>query len=110
MTLNRGFTYRAQIGPDAAGRRVRDHLVAAYAHSSSAVWHTRLDAGEVELDDLLARGDETLQHGQHLAWHRPPWDEPDVPLTFDLVHEDADVVAVAKPAGLPTISWQRYSS
>ena len=103
MTLNRGFTYRAQIGPDAAGRRVRDHLVAAYAHSDAAVWNARLTAGDVDLDGRVAHGDETLQNGQHLAWHRPPWDEPDVPLTFDLVYEDADVVAVAKPSGLPTM-------
>ena len=103
MTLNRGFAYRAQIGPEAAGRRVRDHLAAAYPHSNSAVWHARLAGGEVELDGVLARGDETLRNGQHLAWHRPPWDEPDVPLTFALVYEDADVVAVAKPCGLPTM-------
>jgi 23S rRNA pseudouridine1911/1915/1917 synthase len=103
MTLNRGFTYRTQIGPEAAGRRVRDHLPAAYAHSNTAAWNARIAAGEVDLDGQVAGGDETLQNGQHLAWHRPPWDEPDVPLTFDLVHEDADVVAVAKPAGLPTM-------
>ncbi len=103
MTLNRGFTYRAQIGPEAAGRRVRDHLAAAYGHSRAEVWIERLAAGEVELDGLAARGDETLRKGQHLTWHRPPWDEPEVPLTFDLLYEDADVVAVAKPSGLPTM-------
>lgn len=103
MTLNRGFTYRTQIGPEGEGRRVHDHLAETYAHSSAATWHTRLLAGEVDLDGRVARGDETLQSGQHLTWHRPPWDEPEVPLTFALVHEDADVVAVAKPAGLPTM-------
>ena len=103
MTLNRGFAYRTQVGPDAAGWRVRDHLATAYAHSDADTWQARLDAGEVELDGAAARGDETLGRGQQLVWHRPAWDEPDVPLTFAVVHEDAQVLAVAKPSGLPTM-------
>lgn len=103
MTLNRGFTYRTQIGPDAAGRRLRDHLAATYGHSDAARWQTRLAAGEVDLDGVVAGGDEIVRNGQVLAWQRPPWDEPDVPLAFAVVHEDADVLAVAKPAGLPTM-------
>ena len=103
MTRNRGFAYRAQIGPHAAGRPVRDHLASAHTHSDSATWDIRLAAGEVELDGTVARGDETLRAGQHLTWHRPPWDEPDVPRDFDVIHEDAQIVAVAKPRGLPTV-------
>lgn len=103
MPLNRGFTYRVQIGPEVAGWRVCDHLAAAYAHSDVATWQTRLEAGEVELDGAAARGDETLRRGQQLVWHRPPWDEPDVPLTFAVVYEDGHVLAVHKPSGLPTM-------
>lgn len=103
MTRNRGFTYREQIGPSVAGRRVRDHLAATYTHSGAATWLARLASGAVELDGHVAKGDETLRSGQRLVWHRPPWDEPEVPLGFDVVHEDDDVVAVSKPAGLPTM-------
>ena len=45
----------------------------------------------------------SLEPGQHLTWQRPPWDEPDVPLHFDVVYEDASVLAVSKPSGLPTM-------
>lgn len=103
MTRNRGFTYREQIGPSGAGRRVRDHLAATYTHSDAATWLARLASGAVELDGHVAGGDETLRNGQRLVWHRPPWDEPEAPLGFDVVHEDDDVVAVSKPAGLPTM-------
>jgi 23S rRNA pseudouridine1911/1915/1917 synthase len=103
MTRNRGYAYRSQIGPAAAGRRVREHLAASYGHSDQTVWDARLDAGEIELDGRPAGGDETLRPGQHLVWHRPPWNEPDVPLAFDLLHEDAALIAVAKPSGLPTM-------
>ncbi len=103
MTFNRGFSYGTQVGPETAGRRVRDHLIAAHPHSDAVTWAARLAAGEVELDGAAARGDETLRLGQQLVWHRPPWDEPEVPLTFAVVYEDEAVLAVAKPAGLPTM-------
>ncbi len=36
-----------------------------------------------------------------MVWHRPPWNEPDVPAHFDVLHEDDAIVAVIKPRGLP---------
>ncbi|MEO8679438.1 MAG: RNA pseudouridine synthase, partial [Vicinamibacterales bacterium] len=103
MTLNRGFSYREQVGPPAAGRTVHAHLAASFAHSTASTWQDRAAAGEVELDGAVATGVEILVAGQTLVWHRPPWDEPEVPLTFAVVHEDAHVVGVAKPSGLPTM-------
>lgn len=32
---------------------------------------------------------------------RPPFEEPNVPLYFDVLYQDEDIVAVDKPAGLP---------
>lgn len=103
MAQNRGFAYRVQIGATDAGRRLAAWLAATYAHSSSATWTTRLVGAEVTVDGEVATGAEVLAAGQIVVWQRPPWDEPDVPLTFDVVHEDTDLVAVAKPSGLPTM-------
>jgi 23S rRNA pseudouridine1911/1915/1917 synthase len=103
VALNRGCAYREQIGAAQAGRSVREHLVSRYAHSSPSEWDARLAEGQVDVDGAVARGHEQLQPGQHLTWQRPPWDEPDVPLHFDVLHEDASVVAVSKPSGLPTM-------
>jgi 23S rRNA pseudouridine1911/1915/1917 synthase len=103
VALNRGCTYREQVGLEQAGRSVREHLVSRYAHSSASRWDQRLSAGQVHLDGVMAGGDEQLEAGQHLTWQRPPWDEPDVPLHFDIVYEDAAVLAVNKPSGLPTM-------
>ena len=44
-----------------------------------------------------------LEAAQILVWHRPAWDEPPVPLHYDVLYEDAAIVAVAKPSGLPTM-------
>ncbi|MBR1835832.1 MAG: hypothetical protein IJ783_00955, partial [Kiritimatiellae bacterium] len=45
--------------------------------------------------------DETLAAGDRLQWRRPPWEEPDVPTDWRVVFEDAHLLAVDKPAGLP---------
>ncbi len=101
---NRGYAYRSQIGPEAAGRLLLEHLATTYAHSDRSTWCARLAAGEVELDGHVVTGDLRVENGQHLVWHRPPWIEPDVPLSFDIIYEDDDVLAVNKPAGLPTMA------
>ncbi|MGE0459838.1 MAG: RluA family pseudouridine synthase [Vicinamibacterales bacterium] len=103
MTRNRGWTYRVQVGPEAAGRSVLAYLADTYAHSAADAWAARLMGGEVEVDGRHARGDEALRPGQLISWHRPPWCEPDVPLHFDVLFEDASILAVCKPAGLPTM-------
>ena len=103
MALNRGFAYRAQIGPAAAGLPLCSWLAATYTHSSTGDWVERLARAELTIDGAAAAGDETLRAGQVVVWQRPPWHEPDVPLTFDVIHEDADLLAVSKPSGLPTM-------
>jgi 23S rRNA pseudouridine1911/1915/1917 synthase len=49
-----------------------------------------------------------VRRGQILAWRRPPWEEPEAPLAFTVLHEDDDVLAVSKPAGLPTMPGANY--
>jgi 23S rRNA pseudouridine1911/1915/1917 synthase len=101
--MNRGWTYRAQVDASRAGVTVLDYLADRYRHTDRAGWARRLDDGEVAIGGATAHVETRLRGGEIVAWQRPPWDEPDVPLRFDLLHEDADVVAVAKPSGLPTM-------
>jgi len=103
VTLNRGWSYREQVGPRAAGQTVLEYLVSTRAHSTAAEWTARLDRGEVEIEGARAEAAAVLRPGQVVVWHRPPWDEPDVPLRFEVVHEDEAIVAVDKPSGLPTM-------
>jgi 23S rRNA pseudouridine1911/1915/1917 synthase len=103
MARNDGCTYREQPGPNAAGQTVLAYLAAAHRHSSRGQWADRLRRGELELNGIRAASDMVLRAGQVLVWHRPPWDEPDVPLHYDVLHEDEAVVAVTKPRGLPTM-------
>jgi 23S rRNA pseudouridine1911/1915/1917 synthase len=101
--VNRGYTYVERLPREAAGRALVDWLAARHTHSDTATWRQRIERGEVSLDGRMASAGEPLRAGSALAWRRPPWDEPAVPLSFAVLHRDPDLLAVAKPRGLPSV-------
>jgi 23S rRNA pseudouridine1911/1915/1917 synthase len=101
--MNAGFEYRAQVGPEAAGMAVLAYLAQRYRHSSAEVWRDRIVAGEVRLEGAIASATGVLRAGQSLVWRRPAWEEPDVPLSFALLYRDEQLLAAAKPRGLPCV-------
>jgi 23S rRNA pseudouridine1911/1915/1917 synthase len=101
--MNDGYAYRSVIRTSEAGCSVLAYLAGRYRHSTEAVWRERLQRGEVRIGDVPVAADGVVRTGDVVVWFRPPWDEADVPLHFDVVHHDADLLAVNKPAGLPTV-------
>ncbi len=101
--MNSGYRYRSRVGPDGHGHAIEVHLAGRYGHSSLDEWRERLGRGEVTLGDRVAKVGDRVRRGDEIVWSRPPWLEPDVPRHFDVLLEDDDVVAVAKPSGLPTM-------
>ncbi|MDR3684804.1 MAG: pseudouridine synthase [Geothrix sp.] len=102
-TPNGGFRYQEQIATSASGRGVLAHLMIRYPLASQPEWLSRIDSGQVFLEDRPARRDDILRAGQRLVWARPPWIEPEAPLATAILYEDGDLLAVAKPSGLPTL-------
>ena len=100
---NHGWTYRDVVPRTAAGLAVECFYARTYPHSEPATWIARLTAGQVGIDGRPAAPGQRLRAGQVLTWHRPPWSEAVVPLSFAVVHLDSDLLAVAKPAGLPAL-------
>jgi 23S rRNA pseudouridine1911/1915/1917 synthase len=100
---NRGYAYTTIIGGKDHGRSLLAHLASVYPHSSAEAWQQRLDGGEVSVDGGVAHGGESLRAGQALVWRRPPWVEPEAPREFEVLFEDAHLLAVNKPSGLPTL-------
>ncbi|MDE1160797.1 MAG: RluA family pseudouridine synthase [Acidobacteriaceae bacterium] len=101
--LNRGYDYTTLIGRQHDGCPLLTHLAGLYTHSSVEEWQRKLDQGEVTVDGVLAGGSELLRAGQVLVWKRPPWIEPEAPRHFEVLFEDAHLLAVDKPGGLPTL-------
>jgi 23S rRNA pseudouridine1911/1915/1917 synthase len=101
--LNQGYAYTTLLGKQEHGQTLLSHLASRYAHSSAEEWRQRLQAGEVTLDGARAQADDVLHAGQTLVWNRPPWVEPDAPQHFEILLDDAHLLAVSKPSGLPTL-------
>lgn len=101
--MNQGWIYREQVPANAGGQTVLDYYSQRYRHSSRADWQVRIARGQIYLDDHPAAAEMPLKPGQHLAYYRLPWEEPPVPLDIQVLYDDGDVIAVAKPAGLPVL-------
>ena len=101
---NRGHVYVEQVGPGrrrADGPRPPPHPLGAGAGGGVARPH-RGGRGPGGRRRRRRRG-KPLRAGQRLTWERPPWDEPEAPTCTAVLLEDEDLLAVAKPRGLPTL-------
>ncbi|MEM9771734.1 MAG: RluA family pseudouridine synthase [Cyanobacteria bacterium P01_D01_bin.73] len=105
--LNSGWVYRDRIAPKDAGQTVLDFYARRYRHSSVETWRDRLESEQIYLGNgkgkQPATADQVLETGQALEYHRPPWQEPAVPLDIQILYEDADLLVVSKPSGLPVM-------
>jgi 23S rRNA pseudouridine1911/1915/1917 synthase len=101
--LNHGFEYRTHLKADAAGLRMIDYLTRYYSRFTPEAWMDLIESNRVLLDGISSSWDTILRAGQVLSWMRPPWEEPEVPLSFAVLYRDEHLLAVAKPEGLPTI-------
>ena len=102
--MNSGYEYQERVPAAAAGRTVLDWLCARYRHSSGTTWRARLAAGELSLDGAGARRPATCCAPASVssgAGRRGR--SPTVPLSFAVLYRDADLLAVAKPRGLPSL-------
>ena len=108
MQLNQGYEYRERLDCDAEGLSLLAYLSRRHRHSSAAEWAARIAAGQVLIDARAVPPDSILRRGATLVWRRPPWVEPDAPTSFAVLYEDQDLLAVAKPAGLPTLPGANF--
>lgn len=108
MRFNQGYEYREHLGRAADGQSLLSYLSRHYRHASAAQWEARIVAGHVFVDDRPMTPEAILRQGATLVWRRPPWIEPDAPRSFTILYEDQDLLAVAKPAGLPTLPGANF--
>lgn len=101
--LNRGHAYRDRVQQPAAS--IAGFYAERYRHSDQAVWRQRLAAGEIWRNGQQVRADVALAPGDRLVWHRPPWQEPAVPVLSErsIVFDDGDLLVLNKPSGLPVL-------
>jgi 23S rRNA pseudouridine1911/1915/1917 synthase len=101
--INSGYTYPNRILGRDEGVPVAAFYSLRYPHSTEATWRQRIEAGQVLLNGRPPSPDEPLTRGDRLEYRRPPWEEPEAPREFEALLEDQDVLALAKPSGLPVL-------
>lgn len=101
--MNRGYTYRDRIGREDAGMPALEYYLRRYGHSSREEWTAHFAAGRILRNGDTAAGDDILAAGDRLEYHRPPWEEPDVPRDIPLLAEGEGWMVFSKPSGLPVL-------
>lgn len=100
---NNGYIYTDRIPKSDEGRSVAAFYSLHYTHSDEETWRRRIETGQVLLNERPAAPNDILTGGDRLAYHRPPWEEPDVPRNYHSLFEDENILVLAKPSGLPVL-------
>jgi 23S rRNA pseudouridine1911/1915/1917 synthase len=100
---NSGYDYPDRISRSDEGLTVLAFYARSYRHSSESEWREKIGHGEVTLNGRQAAPGDSVKRGDLLIYHRPPWEEPDAPVDFGVLLEDEDILALAKPSGLPVL-------
>ncbi|MEO0539554.1 MAG: RluA family pseudouridine synthase [Cyanobacteria bacterium P01_A01_bin.105] len=106
--MNQGWTYRDRISNRHAHCTLVDYYTQHYPHSTADQWRQRIVAQQILVDGQPALPQTQLQPGQQLTYQRPPWQEPSAPLDLPILHEDADLLVVNKPSGLPVLPGANF--
>lgn len=101
--MNQGWIYREQIKATDAGQTTLDYYTKKYRHSNQNKWQARIESGQILLNNSVTKAEKMLQTGDCLEYHRQPWMEAAVPLQFQVLYEDQDLLLINKPSGLPVI-------
>ena len=101
--MNNGWNYVDRITKKMAGKTVLQYYTERYNHSSESEWESRIRSGVVRLGDRVCDASEILKVHQTLVYLRPPWEEPEVPRSIEILHEDTDLLVISKPSGLPVM-------
>jgi 23S rRNA pseudouridine1911/1915/1917 synthase len=101
LTLTQGWTYRDQL--QAAAPSAAQWYADRWGHGAAGDWIDRMAAGEIDLNGRPLRADAPLRPGDRLAWRRPPWEEPAVPLDWRPLYDDGDMLVIDKPSGIPVL-------
>jgi len=98
-----GQVQRHRVGPEHAGQRLDVFVAAMCPELSRASAQRLIRQGQVLLDGKSAKSSKSVPAGGVVEVEVPPpraYRARPEPLPLDIIHEDADLVVVNKPAGM----------
>ena len=100
------------VAPEFAGLRLDTFLKTRIPRISRTKAKSIIESCAYRPDGRRRRASERVRAGETLLLVRQRLQEPETPQAFGILHADADVVAVDKPAGLPvhpTATYHRHT-
>lgn len=91
---------RSRVPQHAHGLPLVDYLAGRFPYLDRAGWASEIAAGRLRLDGRRATAAQTVRRGAELVYERVQ-PEPDVDTNVRVLHADAHLVVVDKPAHLP---------
>jgi len=89
------------VAPEHAGQRLDRFIQHRIPRLSRTRAQQIVRSCAYRADGTRRRPSERVRAGEHVVLVRPPFEEPNVPLYFDVLYEDDAILAVDKPSGLP---------
>jgi 23S rRNA pseudouridine1911/1915/1917 synthase len=89
------------VAPEHAGQRLDRFIQHRIPRLSRTRAQEVVKACAYRADGTRRRASERVRAGETVILVRPAFEEPNVPLYFDVLHEDDAILALDKPAGLP---------
>ncbi len=101
--FNQGWTYKCRVNPSNHGDNILDFLSSKYRHSSRMKWEERLRLGQIKINHSTTNNNKIINKNDLISWERPPWEEPSIPCSWEILFDDEDLLVINKPAGIPVI-------
>lgn len=92
---------RFSVRDERVGLALIEMLTTGFPHYTRAEWEQRLRAGALLVNGHPGVPDQVLGAGDTLEYDAADIPEPEVSLAAEILHEDADILVINKPAGLP---------
>ncbi|MGH1341762.1 MAG: RluA family pseudouridine synthase [Nannocystales bacterium] len=101
---------RLNVGGRFDGLTLGEFLALRHPHIDASLWRGSLGAGRLELDGRIVQSlEQRVRGGNQLVHVVESQVEPDVSAGLRFLHEDDDLVALAKPAPLPVHPSGRFN-
>lgn len=97
-----------RIGSDGAGRPLLDYLASRFTYRSKKEWLGELADVRLLINGKVAAPDTVLAAHDLLVYRMPELPEPPVDFNYRVLHEDAELLVIDKPAPLPCHPGGRF--
>jgi len=98
---------RTKVHSPYRGRTVLDFLCERFRYHPRETWVERIESGTIRLNGRVASADAIVQPDDVIEYEIDIV-EPDVDFTYDVLHEDADLIAVSKSGNIPVHASGNY--